>query len=138
MTRRCSHCSHNGHNLRTCPNRGVKLFGVRLTDGSIRKSASMGNLSHYSGAGENPEPAAPAAEGYASEDFAHGSCSSASRDRKRGKIFLLLHLLSVFNLLSFAYYYPFGDLEYLGESCYACALISWFFYGPKRESFWFV
>ncbi|KAG8382438.1 hypothetical protein BUALT_Bualt05G0077300 [Buddleja alternifolia] len=50
MTRRCSHCSHNGHNSRTCPNRGVKIFGVRLTDGSIRKSASMGNLSHYMGA----------------------------------------------------------------------------------------
>lgn len=84
MTRRCSHCSHNGHNSRTCPNRGVKLFGVRLTDGSIRKSASMGNLSHYSGAGENPELAVPNADGYASEDFAHGSCSSASRERKRG------------------------------------------------------
>ncbi|KAI3497878.1 hypothetical protein L1887_33477 [Cichorium endivia] len=28
------------------PNRGLKLFGVRITDGSIRKSASMGNLSH--------------------------------------------------------------------------------------------
>ncbi|KAF3505567.1 hypothetical protein F2Q69_00003580 [Brassica cretica] len=60
MTRRCSHCSNNGHNFRTCPTRGsgtcgglggssssaVKLFGVRLTDGSIiKKSASMGNLS---------------------------------------------------------------------------------------------
>ncbi|CAN7117604.1 unnamed protein product, partial [Brassica rapa subsp. narinosa] len=60
MTRRCSHCSNNGHNSRTCPTRGsgtcgglggssssaVKLFGVRLTDGSIvKKSASMGNLS---------------------------------------------------------------------------------------------
>ncbi|GMH09559.1 hypothetical protein Nepgr_011400 [Nepenthes gracilis] len=49
MTRWCSHCGHKGHNSRTCPNRGVKLFGVRLTDGSIRKCASMGNLSHYSG-----------------------------------------------------------------------------------------
>ncbi|CAF1704727.1 hypothetical protein Bca4012_004287 [Brassica carinata] len=60
MTRRCSHFSNNGHNSRTCPTRGsgtcgglggssssaVKLFGVRLTDGSIiKKSASMGNLS---------------------------------------------------------------------------------------------
>ncbi|CAG7882655.1 unnamed protein product [Brassica rapa] len=58
MTRRCSHCSNNGHNSRTCPTRGsgtcgglggssssaVKLFGVRLTDGSIvKKSASMGH-----------------------------------------------------------------------------------------------
>uniref|UniRef100_A0A0E0BDS9 Uncharacterized protein n=2 Tax=Oryza TaxID=4527 RepID=A0A0E0BDS9_9ORYZ len=30
MTRRCSHCSHNGHNSRTCPNRGVKIFGSLL------------------------------------------------------------------------------------------------------------
>ncbi|XP_022737629.1 transcription factor KUA1-like [Durio zibethinus] len=90
MTRRCSHCSHNGHNSRTCPNRGFKLFGVRLTDGSIRKSASMGNLSQYSGSnsgahngngsgspGEGPEHA----DGYASEDFVPGS--SSSRERKK-------------------------------------------------------
>ncbi|KAI5417562.1 variant 2, Transcription factor kua1 [Lathyrus oleraceus] len=96
MTRRCSHCSHNGHNSRTCPNRGVKLFGVRLTDG-IRKSASMGNLSHYTGSGsgslhtglnnldspgETPDHAA-VADGYASEDFVPGS-SSTSRERKKG------------------------------------------------------
>ncbi|KAJ1383663.1 SANT/Myb domain [Sesbania bispinosa] len=92
MTRRCSHCSHNGHNSRTCPNRGVKLFGVRLTDGSIRKSASMGNLTHYVGShqpasnnsgspADTPEHAAP--DGYASEDFVPGS-SSTSRERKRG------------------------------------------------------
>ncbi|XP_031247901.1 transcription factor KUA1 [Pistacia vera] len=94
MTRRCSHCSHNGHNSRTCPNRGVKLFGVRLTDGSIRKSASMGNLSHYTGSnlshnninGSNPD-ASPGetpdhADGYASEDFVPGS--SSSRERKKG------------------------------------------------------
>ncbi|XP_078447923.1 myb-like transcription factor family protein isoform X2 [Wolffia australiana] len=94
MTRRCSHCSHNGHNSRTCPNRGVKLFGVRLTDGSIRKSASMGNLSHYAassggGGGSSPAidghetPGGAAAEGYASEDFVPGS-SSGSRERKKG------------------------------------------------------
>ncbi|CAK8562706.1 unnamed protein product [Lathyrus sativus] len=96
MTRRCSHCSHNGHNSRTCPNRGVKLFGVRLTDG-IRKSVSMGNLSHYTGSGsgslhtglnnldspgETPDHAA-VADGYASEDFVPGS-SSTSRERKKG------------------------------------------------------
>lgn len=98
MTRRCSHCSHNGHNSRTCPNRGVKIFGVRLTDGSIRKSASMGNLTHYSG--ENPEPAAPAAaDGYRSEDFAQGSGSSGGRERKRGKKDLVLWIF----LLSFIY-----------------------------------
>ncbi|KAL2903008.1 Transcription factor KUA1 [Bienertia sinuspersici] len=92
MTRRCSHCSHNGHNSRTCPNRGVKLFGVRLTDGSIRKSASMGNLSlHQNGVVGNTSPAAgdhtpdhltPAADGYASEDIVAGS--SSSRERKKG------------------------------------------------------
>ncbi|XP_021825325.1 transcription factor KUA1 isoform X1 [Prunus avium] len=94
MTRRCSHCSHNGHNSRTCPNRGVKLFGVRLTDGSIRKSASMGNLSHYAGSSSGLHPNNPgspgdttndhagAADGYASEDFVPGS--SSSRERKKG------------------------------------------------------
>ncbi|XP_050376222.1 transcription factor MYBS3 [Argentina anserina] len=94
MTRRCSHCSHNGHNSRTCPNRGVKLFGVRLTDGGIRKSASMGNLTLYSGSGsgllhnnpDSPGDAADhsgAADGYASEDFVPGS-SSSCRERKKG------------------------------------------------------
>lgn len=97
MTRRCSHCSHNGHNSRTCPNRVVKLFGVRLTDGSIRKSASMGNLNHYAGSGSGAlqsgsnNPASPgetpehgvAADGYASEDFVPGS-SSSCRERKKG------------------------------------------------------
>ncbi|XP_042050836.1 transcription factor KUA1-like [Salvia splendens] len=119
MTRRCSHCSHNGHNSRTCPNRGVKLFGVRLIDGSIRKSASMGNLTHYMGGGgggsgsgsatplsgaaldspaetpDHPSAGSAAAEGYASEDFVAGS--SSSRERKKGvpwtedehKLFLL-------------------------------------------------
>ncbi|XP_021893657.1 transcription factor KUA1 [Carica papaya] len=94
MTRRCSHCSHNGHNSRTCPNRGVKLFGVRLTDGSIRKSASMGNLSHYAGSASGTHngngsnnPGSPGegpdhGDGYASEDFVPGS--SSSRERKKG------------------------------------------------------
>ncbi|KAK7309066.1 hypothetical protein RJT34_05502 [Clitoria ternatea] len=76
MTRRCSHCSHDGHNSRTCPNRGVKLFGVRLTDGSIRKSASMGNLTHCASSADTPDHA----DGYASEDFA----PSSSRERKKG------------------------------------------------------
>ncbi|XP_039025380.1 transcription factor MYBS3-like isoform X2 [Hibiscus syriacus] len=91
MTHRCSHCSHNGHNSRTCPNRGVKLFGVRLTDGSIRKSASMGNLSPYFGSNSgmhngngsgSPCGGPDHADGYASEDFVPGS--SSSRERKRG------------------------------------------------------
>ncbi|KAI7737077.1 hypothetical protein M8C21_008773 [Ambrosia artemisiifolia] len=97
MTRRCSHCSNNGHNSRTCPNRGVKLFGVRITDVSIRKSASMGNLTHYtgsgsgnllngfSGEGESPGDTPDlnaAGDGYGSEDFVAGS--SSSRERKKG------------------------------------------------------
>ncbi|XP_051135460.1 transcription factor MYBS3-like [Andrographis paniculata] len=54
MTRRCSHCNNNGHNTRTCSTRsgrgggGVRVFGVRLIDGSfIKKSASMGNLFQF-------------------------------------------------------------------------------------------
>ncbi|CAN1285978.1 Transcription factor MYBS3 [Linum perenne] len=73
MTRRCSHCSNNGHNSRTCPTggggpsslSGVKLFGVRLTDGSIiKKSASMGNLSvHYhSSSAASPNPDSPVSD----------------------------------------------------------------------------
>ncbi|KAG6489742.1 hypothetical protein ZIOFF_051019 [Zingiber officinale] len=88
MTRRCSHCNHDGHNSRTCPNRGVKLFGVRL-DGSVRKSASMGNLSLLAGSSggaspaDGPEPGGGSAgDGYASEDFVKGS-SSSCRDRKK-------------------------------------------------------
>ncbi|RZR90693.1 hypothetical protein BHM03_00018632, partial [Ensete ventricosum] len=91
MARRCSHCNHNGHNSRTCPNRGVKLFGVHLTDGSVRKSASMGNLSLLAGSSggaspaDGPEPGSGAAGGgYASEDFVKGS-SSSCRERKKGE-----------------------------------------------------
>ncbi|XP_068642811.1 transcription factor MYBS3-like [Aristolochia californica] len=98
MTRRCSHCSNNGHNSRTCPSRGgLKLFGVRLTDGSIKKSASMGNLSsaHYNSSSSSPNPGspssdplqdpAPVAEGYVSDDPAHASYSSNCRsERKKG------------------------------------------------------
>ncbi|KAH9714120.1 HTH myb-type domain-containing protein [Citrus sinensis] len=109
MTRRCSHCSNNGHNSRTCPARGggsspgvggLKLFGVRLTDGSIiKKSASMGNLSalHYhssSSAAASPNPDSPLSDhvrdpnhltdGYLSDDPAHGSGSSNRRcERKK-------------------------------------------------------
>ncbi|KAF2323472.1 hypothetical protein P3X46_011059 [Hevea brasiliensis] len=113
MTRRCSHCSNNGHNSRTCPTRssgvssssassaaGVRLFGVRLTDGSIiKKSASMGNLSaHYhssSSAAASPNPDSPSSDhvrdsrnvpdGYLSDDPVHASCSTNRRgERKKG------------------------------------------------------
>ncbi|KAL8118673.1 transcription factor MYBS3 [Apium graveolens] len=109
MTRRCSHCSNNGHNSRTCPTKpsgptssGVRLFGVRLTDGSIiKKSASMGNLSalHYhssSSAAASPNPpASPRADAfrdpncvpdeYLSDDPGHASCSTNRRVEQRKK-----------------------------------------------------
>lgn len=130
MTRRCSHCSHNGHNSRTCPNRGVKLFGVRLTDGSIRKSASMGNLSHYTGSlshasgsnnpgspgGETPDHGGTA-DGYASEDFVPGS--SSSRERKKGQKDILLLLF----LLSWALAGFFSDINFRMDHCFV-----WFFF----------
>ncbi|KAA8541742.1 hypothetical protein F0562_022894 [Nyssa sinensis] len=108
MTRRCSFCSNNGHNSRTCPSRGggggsssgVKIFGVRLTDGSIiKKSASMGNLSaHFhssSSPAASPNPGSPSSDpfrdpvhvpdGYLSDDPAHATCSSNRRaERKKG------------------------------------------------------
>ncbi|WRX26101.1 SANT/Myb domain - like 10 [Theobroma cacao] len=110
MTRRCSHCSNNGHNSRTCPTRGgggsggvgggVKLFGVRLTDGSIiKKSASMGNLSsaHYhssSSAAASPNPDSPLSDhvrdpnhvpdGYLSDDPAAHASTNRRGERKKG------------------------------------------------------
>ncbi|XP_076908448.1 transcription factor MYBS3-like [Bidens hawaiensis] len=90
MTRRCSHCSNNGHNSRTCPTRaGVKLFGVRLTDGGsiMKKSASMGNLSnlYQSSNPSSPATSDPIIDGYLSDDPAHASCSAKRRaDRKKG------------------------------------------------------
>lgn len=87
MSRRCSHCGHNGHNSRTCPDRGVKLFGVRLTEGLIRKSVSMGNLSHYhsqtqSSTPEQSESGGAAADGYVSDGLVQ--TSSSVRERKKG------------------------------------------------------
>nr|GMC74856.1 transcription factor MYB1R1 [Ipomoea batatas] len=100
MARRCSHCSNNGHNSRTCPGGGVKLFGVRLTDGGsiMKKSASMGNLSALyhssSSAAASPNPGSPSdafrepvhlPDGYASDDPTHASCSTNRRaERKKG------------------------------------------------------
>ncbi|XWS18952.1 hypothetical protein CRYUN_Cryun32bG0089000 [Craigia yunnanensis] len=111
MTRRCSHCSNNGHNSGTCPTRGgggnggidgggVKLFGVRLTDGSIiKKSASMGNLSsaHYhssSSAAASPNPDSPlsdhvrdpnhVSDGYLSDDPAAHASTNRRGEREKG------------------------------------------------------
>nr|CAN71598.1 hypothetical protein VITISV_010937 [Vitis vinifera] len=78
MTRRCSHCSHNGHNSRTCPNRGVKIFGAGSTSGHHQNGVSGNNSVSP---GETPEHGA-AADGYASEGFVPGS--SSSRERKKG------------------------------------------------------
>lgn len=73
---------------------GVKLFGVRLTDGSImKKSASVGCLSaaHYhssSSAAASPNPGSSpidGSDGYLSDDPAPGSRSSNRRvERKKG------------------------------------------------------
>ncbi|KAL7222112.1 hypothetical protein ACSBR1_023930 [Camellia fascicularis] len=106
MTRRCSRCANEGHNSRTCPSRGggsggVKLFGVRLTDG--KKSANMGNLSaHYhssssaAAAAASPNPSSPSLDqihdppylpdGYLADDPAHAPSSSNRRaQRKKDK-----------------------------------------------------
>ncbi|OAY84360.1 transcription factor MYB1R1-like [Ananas comosus] len=113
MTRRCSHCSNNGHNSRTCPARGaaggggggvMRLFGVRIMEGvaPMKKSASMGCLSSASAAGggggggaaagggsSSPAAAASAAAdalrdaGYESDDPVHASSSSNCRGERK-------------------------------------------------------
>lgn len=92
MTRKCSHCGHLGHNSRTCPHAGVKLFGVRLSadsPSSMRKSMSMGNLSSYgtpsanpSSPPDRPESCRAAADGYTSDGMVQ--TASSSRDPKKG------------------------------------------------------
>ncbi|KAL6838210.1 hypothetical protein ACP4OV_031972 [Aristida adscensionis] len=63
--RRCSQCGHHGHNARTCTARPVKLFGVRIGDKPIRKSASMGNIAHL--AAEGSAGGGAREEGYGSD-----------------------------------------------------------------------
>lgn len=112
MTRRCSHCSNNGHNSRTCPARsggggggGVRLFGVRLTTApapaAMKKSASMSCIASSPGGGTGgSSPAAggvglgggrgggDGGAGYVSDDPAHASCSTNGRaERKKGEAF---------------------------------------------------
>ncbi|CAA7402814.1 unnamed protein product [Spirodela intermedia] len=110
MARRCSHCSNNGHNSRTCPARagvsggsvgggGVMLFGVRISEGGfMKKSASMGNISHCSSSSASPQAftnpgsptndplrdSGPGSSGYASDDPNQASCSSSRSERKKG------------------------------------------------------
>lgn len=95
MARGCSHCGHNGHNSRTCPDRGVRLFGVRLTDGVMRKSVSMGNLSHYASPNNPPSPpshseSGAAGDGYVSDGLVQ--TSNNTRERKKGQYSLFLWL----------------------------------------------
>lgn len=87
MARGCSYCGHNGHNSRTCPDRGVRLFGVRLTDGVMRKSVSMGNLSHYASPNNPPSPpshseSGAGGDGYVSDGLVQ--TSNNTRERKKG------------------------------------------------------
>ncbi|KAL5220472.1 hypothetical protein ABZP36_025185 [Zizania latifolia] len=103
MTRRCSHCSNNGHNARTCPaggGGGVRLFGVRLTSppqAVMKKSASMSCIASSLGGGSGRSSPAVGggggggrgggedAAGYASDDPTHASCSTNGRtERKKG------------------------------------------------------
>lgn len=91
MSRRCSHCGLNGHNSRTCPDRGVRLFGVRLTDGvssmNMRKSVSMNNLSHYASAHNPPSPPEPSESGAAPDGYVSDGLVQTSnnpRERKKG------------------------------------------------------
>lgn len=87
MTRRCSHCGQNGHNSRTCPDRGVRLFGVRLTDGVMRKSASMGNLCHYASSSNPPSTPEHSESGAANDGYVSDGLvqtSSNARERKKG------------------------------------------------------
>lgn len=65
--RRCSQCGHHGHNARTCTARPVKLFGVRIGDKPMRKSASMGNLAQLAAAAEGSGGAGGREEGYGSD-----------------------------------------------------------------------
>ncbi|RRT54628.1 hypothetical protein B296_00039506, partial [Ensete ventricosum] len=129
MARRCSHCNHNGHNSRTCPNRGVKLFGVHLTDGSVRKSASMGNLSLLAGSSggaspaDGPEPGSGAAGGgYASEDFVKGS-SSSCRERKKGEPPLISHTFCLPFFLGLVLHGPKKSIECSYLACKSSAKV---------------
>jgi hypothetical protein len=66
----------------------VRLFGVRLTDGVMRKSVSMSNLSHYASVIANP-PSPPehsgsgaTPDGYVSDGLVQ--TSNNARERKKG------------------------------------------------------
>ena len=92
MSRSCSQCGNNGHNSRTCGEvpgdgsscggcgggeNGIMLFGVRVMEGSFRKSVSMNNLFMFDQSQDSNADA-----GYASDDVVHAS--GRNRERKRG------------------------------------------------------
>jgi hypothetical protein len=95
----CNHCDHHGHlnSSRTCQaDSGVRLFGVRLTDGVMKKSASMGNLSHNNPTTPPEQSGAESgagADGYVSDG--HVQTSSNTRERKKGDICLLRSLFAL-------------------------------------------
>ncbi|XP_071927078.1 transcription factor MYB1R1-like [Coffea arabica] len=99
MASSCSlQCGNDGQNCcQTCPevsgagpaaaaaadgcNKGFMLFGVRVMEGSFRKSASMNNLAQF----EQPQDSMNNNDvnaGYASDDVVHPS--ARNRERKRG------------------------------------------------------
>lgn len=96
MASTCSQCGNDqGHNCQTCSEvsggaaaatalanggKGFMLFGVRVMEGSFRKSASMNNLAQF----EQPQDSTnnDVNAGYASDDVVHPS--ARSRERKRG------------------------------------------------------
>ncbi|KAK4765370.1 hypothetical protein SAY86_026460 [Trapa natans] len=93
MTRRCSHCSNDGQDSRTCPacgdgagtSSGVMLFGVWLTEGStmMKKSASMSNLAAHLPSSSSVSPNPGSSDGYLSDNTAHFP-SLRRGDRKKG------------------------------------------------------
>lgn len=69
--RKCSHCGLNGHNSRTCNEKGcVKLFGV-----NIKRSLSTGDLEGYAAKSSTGHVEQ---EGYNSDECHYG------RERKKG------------------------------------------------------
>ncbi|KAE8672960.1 Transcription factor MYB1R1 [Hibiscus syriacus] len=89
MSRSCSQSGNAVHNSRTCGKvaggrNSIMLFGVRIREGSFRKSVSMNNLCQFDDEEQQPPDYSNAvgATGYASDDVVHAS--GRSRQRKRG------------------------------------------------------
>lgn len=97
MASSCSlQCGNEGYSCQTCSevggggpaaaaaaegcNKGFMLFGVRVMEGSFRKSASMNNLAQFEQAQDSMNNDVNA--GYTSDDVVHPS--ARNRERKRG------------------------------------------------------